>query len=69
MHLFLEKPTLGKCAKCGKPVKTHMACPACGFYKGKEVIDVLSKLDRRSRREKEREMSAQKAQTEKAGAK
>lgn len=61
MHLFLAKPTLATCPKCGKPVKSHIACPACGFYKGKEVIDVLSKLDRRARREKEMEIGMQEA--------
>jgi large subunit ribosomal protein L32 len=57
MHLFLKQPNLIVCAKCGKPVKSHIACPACGFYKGKEAIDVLSKLDRRARRAKEMEMA------------
>jgi large subunit ribosomal protein L32 len=66
MHLFLENPTLTVCKKCGKPVKAHIVCPACGFYKGKEVVDVLSKLDRRSRRAKEAEMAQAQAQSETA---
>ena len=57
MHIFIEKPNLLACSKCGKPVKSHTVCPACGFYKGKEVVDVLSKLDRRQRRAKEVEMA------------
>jgi large subunit ribosomal protein L32 len=57
MHLFLKKPNLSACSKCGKPVRQHMVCPACGFYKGKEVIDVLSKLDRKQRKAKEKEMA------------
>jgi len=57
MHIFIEKPNLLVCSKCGKPVKSHIVCPACGFYKGKEVVDVLSKLDRRQRRAKEAEMA------------
>ena len=57
MHLFLKQPNLLTCSKCGKPVKSHVVCPACGFYKGKEVVDVLSKLDRRTRRAKEAEMA------------
>jgi ribosomal protein L32 len=46
-----------------------MVCPACGFYKGKEVVDVLSKLDRKERRTKEREMAAHEAQAVKENAK
>jgi len=65
MHLFLEKPNLGTCSKCGKPVRTHMVCPACGFYKGKEVVNVLSKLDRRQRRAKELEMAQHAAESDK----
>ena len=66
MHLFLKQPNLTTCAKCGKPVKSHIACPACGFYKGKEAIDVLSKLDRRARRAKEMEMAQAEAAKEAA---
>ncbi|MFZ3073721.1 MAG: 50S ribosomal protein L32 [Minisyncoccales bacterium] len=64
MHLFLEKPNMTVCKKCGKPVMSHIVCPACGFYKGKEVIDVLSKLDRRQRRAKEMEIAKTQAESE-----
>lgn len=43
---------------------SHIVCPACGFYKGKEVIDVLSKLDRRQRRAKEMEIAKTQAESE-----
>lgn len=69
MHLFLEQPNLSVCKKCGKPVLAHIVCPACGFYKGKEVVDVLSKLDRRQRRAKEMEMAQTQAQSEPASQK
>ncbi|HOX10644.1 MAG TPA: 50S ribosomal protein L32 [Candidatus Moranbacteria bacterium] len=31
------------CPKCGKQKLQHKACPHCGFYKGKEVINTLKK--------------------------
>lgn len=31
-------PTLVKCSNCGEMIAPHRACPACGFYKGKEVV-------------------------------
>ncbi|HPX94592.1 MAG TPA: 50S ribosomal protein L32 [Candidatus Moranbacteria bacterium] len=31
------------CPKCGKKILSHRACPYCGFYKGKEVINTLKK--------------------------
>jgi len=34
-------------------------CENCGFYRGKEMIDVLTKLTKKERKTKEREMTAQ----------
>ncbi len=51
-HLSLKAPSLIKCPKCGKLILPHIVCPECGFYKGKEVIDVLSKLDKKGKKEK-----------------
>ena len=30
-----------KCPKCGAKVLPHVMCANCGFYKGREIIDVL----------------------------
>jgi len=56
-HIYLKAPILVKCPKCGKPMKPHITCWNCGFYKGKEVIDVLSKLTKKERKQKEKEMA------------
>jgi large subunit ribosomal protein L32 len=29
-----------KCPQCGEPVKQHCVCTACGFYRGKEIIEI-----------------------------
>jgi large subunit ribosomal protein L32 len=39
-HHGLKPTTLVKCAKCGKPVKPHIACAFCGVYKGREAIKI-----------------------------
>ncbi|EKE15834.1 MAG: hypothetical protein ACD_11C00103G0036 [uncultured bacterium] len=31
------------CSKCGKPILPHRACAACGFYKGREVVNTIKK--------------------------
>ncbi len=36
----LTAPTLVACPNCGALVKPHRACPACGQYNGRTVIDV-----------------------------
>ena len=56
MHQFLVEATLGACPKCNKPRKPHNVCPNCGFYKGKEVVNVLAKLEKKERKSREREI-------------
>ena len=31
-------------------------CANCGYYKGRQVIDVLAKLDKKERKKKEKEL-------------
>lgn len=59
MHIYLEKPSITTCPKCGKPALPHTVCESCGYYKGKEVIDVLGKLTKKERKQKEKEMQGQ----------
>ncbi len=35
----VKNTNLRKCPECGKPVPSHQACPNCGTYKGKQVIN------------------------------
>ncbi|NQU82645.1 MAG: 50S ribosomal protein L32 [Parcubacteria group bacterium] len=56
MHLHLHPSSWGKCPKCGKPVRRHMVCTNCGFYKGKEIIDVMAKLEKKERKRKQEEI-------------
>ena len=37
----------------------HIACVNCGMYKGRQVVDVLGKLGKKERKQKEKELSAQ----------
>lgn len=38
IHLGLTGMTI--CKNCGAPGISHSACKACGFYKGKQVVQV-----------------------------
>ena len=40
-HLF--PPTLGECSNCHEKKLPHRACPKCGHYNGREVIDTAAK--------------------------
>jgi len=58
MHISASTPALNKCPKCGKPVPSHTVCFNCGYYKGREVVDVLKKLDKKEKKQREKEIAA-----------
>ncbi len=58
MHLFAKRPALGVCSKCGKEVQPHAICWNCGYYKGREVVNVLEKLNKKEQKKREKEMTA-----------
>ena len=58
MHIYLRKGRFLTCPKCGKPVLPHTICQNCGYYKGREVIDVLAKLEKKERKQREKEIAA-----------
>ena len=39
----IDPKKLVTCSHCKKAVMQHMTCPYCGFYKGKEVVDMGKK--------------------------
>jgi large subunit ribosomal protein L32 len=36
----LEVPGLVKCPQCGELKLSHRMCASCGFYKGREIIQL-----------------------------
>ena len=61
MHLGLKAPILHSCPKCQKPVLPHTVCENCGYYKSHEVIDVMKRLTKKEKKQKERELKAKEA--------
>jgi large subunit ribosomal protein L32 len=39
-HDHLTAPGLSLCPNCHEPKQPHRVCPRCGFYKGKQVVEV-----------------------------
>lgn len=33
-------PQLNRCSQCGSAVKSHIACPSCGYYRGRQVLTI-----------------------------
>jgi large subunit ribosomal protein L32 len=42
-HLGMVVPALDLCPQCHSPKLPHHACPTCGSYAGREVIEVKTK--------------------------
>ncbi len=36
----MSAPGLVECGTCGNKVLPHRVCPKCGFYRGKQVIEL-----------------------------
>ena len=33
-------PQMNKCSQCGSTIRSHTACPSCGYYKGRQVLTI-----------------------------
>ncbi len=42
-HYKLKPPTVSQCPRCHEPALPHHACPACGYYKGRLVMEIKEK--------------------------
>ena len=38
-HKKIKGPNLSTCLQCGESKLPHYACPSCGTYKGRSVIE------------------------------
>ena len=53
-NMKVDPVMLTKCPKCGEPKRSHVVCNFCGEYKGKKILNVESKLDKKVKREQKR---------------
>jgi len=38
-HYNAKEVNVGTCSQCGEPKLPHRACPNCGYYKGRQVLN------------------------------
>jgi large subunit ribosomal protein L32 len=43
---LLNAASVTKCEKCGESRLSHTACPSCGYYNGRLVIDKSKEMDK-----------------------
>ena len=53
-HHALKAAGLARC-ECGELRIPHRACPHCGKYNGRVVVDIVARAAREARRQKRRE--------------
>ncbi|MBI2065270.1 MAG: 50S ribosomal protein L32 [Candidatus Yanofskybacteria bacterium] len=54
-HLALKPLKLGECPQCKRVFLPHTVCKFCGFYRGKEVVNVLAKELKKQEKAKKRQ--------------
>lgn len=55
-HHALKAGRFVVCSHCGRSIVSHIICENCGYYAGRQVVDVLAKLDKKARKKKEKEL-------------
>ena len=54
-HLRRKPIDLSFCSHCKKPKLPHKMCASCGFYDGKEVVNILAReLKKKEKKQKSR---------------
>lgn len=68
MHIFIKPASLTTCQKCRAPIRPHTVCKHCGYYKGKEFINVMGKLTKKEKKIREKQIQeTQKEQPKDSG--
>jgi large subunit ribosomal protein L32 len=42
-HWKVSSGNLAVCPQCKEPKHAHRICPTCGYYKGKQIIEIKAK--------------------------
>ena len=54
-HLALKKQNLMACPQCKKAIRPHVVCKFCGYYKGREAVNVVAKQMKKAQKRKEQQ--------------
>jgi len=54
-HHALLSTSFSKCENCKAFKIRHTVCSSCGFYRGKKVLDLIKKTEKKQKKAKARE--------------
>lgn len=49
-HFALKTFRLTICSHCKRSIRPHQVCPHCGYYNGRLVMNVTSKIEKRAKK-------------------
>jgi large subunit ribosomal protein L32 len=51
-HHALRNASLSRCENCKDFKKSHNICQSCGFYRGRKVLDLIKKTEKKQKKER-----------------
>lgn len=63
-HHRLLVRSLSECPRCHQPMVPHRVCQNCGYYRGRDVLNLDAKLTKKEKKEKKKAQA--KAEEERA---
>ncbi len=63
-HHALKAPALAVCKHCGATHRPHHMCLECGFYNGRQVMDLTAKKEARQARQQAKRAAQNSAQSD-----
>ena len=59
-HHAIASTSFSKCENCKALKRRHTVCSGCGFYRGKKVLDLVKKTEKKQKKEKAKKTEAKK---------
>ncbi len=59
-HHALKTTNFTKCENCKESKIRHTVCFSCGFYRGKKILDLIKKEEKKQKKAKAKEIEASK---------
>ncbi len=57
-HHALKSTNFAKCTNCSALKMRHTVCNSCGFYRGKKVVDMVKKTEKKQAKAKAKQAEA-----------